>query len=91
MKNRQALDALTSEQLSRLQGDVMDAVRRAGKRGRTCDELEVELNLRHQTCSPRVYELSRRGLLVDSGEKRLTRGRRLAIVWVTAGVALRGR
>lgn len=75
---------LSRLQLSRLQGDVLDAVRRAGKRGRTCDELEVQLGLSHQTCSPRVYELARRGWLINSGAKRLTRGQRLAIVWVTA-------
>jgi DNA-binding Lrp family transcriptional regulator len=75
---------LPANRLSRLQGDVLDAVRRAGQHGRTCDELEVELGLSHQTCSARVYELARRGWLIASGAKRLTRSQRLAVVWVTA-------
>lgn len=56
--------------------------------GLTCDELEVILNLRHQTCSARVHELVKSGHLVDSGATRSTRSARgtQAIVWVSGSV-----
>jgi hypothetical protein len=63
--------------------------------GATCDEIEEELGLKHQTASARVRELSQRGLIVDSGDRRPTRSGRQAIVWVrgdpeTDGEADRG-
>lgn len=61
---------------------VFAALERAGSRGRTDDELEVELGLSHQSASAR-----RRGLVLKnrahcSGLKRLTRSRRKAFVWL---------
>ena len=50
--------------------------------GLICDEVEVITNLKHQTASARIYELHQRGWLVDSGYRRRTRGRCLAIVWI---------
>lgn len=50
--------------------------------GLTCDEVEVITNLRHQTASARIYELHTRGQLIDSGYRRRTRSKRLAIVWI---------
>lgn len=50
--------------------------------GLTCDEVEVITNLRHQTASARIYELHTRGRLIDSGYRRRTRSKRLAIVWI---------
>lgn len=46
----------------------------------TCDELEVRLDLTHQTCSAAVNNLMNRGLIVADG-KRMTRSRRQARVW----------
>lgn len=53
------------------------------KDGATCDEVEVALNLRHQTASARVNELMRSGEIVESG-RRPTRSGRRAIVWKAA-------
>lgn len=55
-----------------------------GKRyGATDDEIEQQLNLRHQTVSPRRRELVLLGKVVDSGRTRPTRSGRRATVWVT--------
>lgn len=61
---------------------VLDAVVASGARGVTCDELEASMEGRHQTVSPRLYELRNDGLVVDSSRKRRTRSGRMAIVWV---------
>jgi hypothetical protein len=58
---------------------VWETVRQSG--GATCDEVEVLLHQVHQTISPRFTELSRKGRIRDSGQRRLTRSRRPAIVW----------
>ena len=50
--------------------------------GATCDEIEQTLELTHQTASARVRELAQAGTIRDSGERRLTRSGRKAIVWI---------
>jgi hypothetical protein len=50
--------------------------------GNTCDEIEVALQMRHQTASCFIRFLVKDGFLRDSGERRLTRANRKAIVWV---------
>lgn len=62
-----------------LRNMVLNHIRRSG--GATCDECEVALELAHQTCSARVTELRKLGLIVDSGQKRKTRSNRNAAVW----------
>lgn len=52
--------------------------------GMTCDEVEEETGMIHQTASARVRELAQRGHIVDSGERRATRSGRAAIVWKSA-------
>jgi predicted ArsR family transcriptional regulator len=52
--------------------------------GLTCDEVEQDLNLRHQTASARIRELAQHGLLVDSQERRRTRAGRSAAIWRAA-------
>lgn len=49
--------------------------------GATCDEVEVALELRHQTASARINELAEAGRVYDSGQRRKTRSGRQAIVW----------
>lgn len=47
----------------------------------TCDELEVALDMRHQTCSARLAELKKNGLVIVTGERRATRtGCKAAVV-----------
>lgn len=62
---------------------VFEQIRRNGRGGATCDELEVALGLAHQNCSARVNELMRSRRIVDSGLRRKTRSRRNAVVWVS--------
>lgn len=50
----------------------------------TCDEVEVALNMRHQTASARIRELALQCRIVDSNVKRFTRSKRKAIVWALA-------
>ena len=49
--------------------------------GATCDEIEVALELRHQTVSCFIRFLTQDGLLYDTGDRRMTRSGRKAIVW----------
>lgn len=57
----------------------------------TCDEVEVSLDMRHQTCSSGFTRLKDKGLINDSGERRLTRTRRRAIVWTLSARDKAGR
>lgn len=68
----------------RLRELVLFTVRAAGDRGLTCDEIELHLDMRHQTISARVHELRNGEWIRDSGQRRLTRSNRKAIVWVAA-------
>jgi hypothetical protein len=69
-----------------LRGRVFRCILDARLDGRTCDEIEVLLNMPHQTASARVNELMVGTMIVDSGRRRLTRSKRKATVWVAAGV-----
>lgn len=55
--------------------------------GTTNQEAEEALGMPAQTVSPRMGELRKEGLVVDSGEKRRTRSGRRAIVWIDARYA----
>lgn len=52
--------------------------------GTTNQEAEEDLGYPAQTITPRMLELRKEGLVVDSGLKRLTRSGRRAIVWIDA-------
>lgn len=47
----------------------------------TCDEVETQLDGRHQTISARVRELVQLGFIYDTGERRKTRSGRSARVY----------
>jgi len=49
--------------------------------GATCDEIEENLKLPHQTVSARIRELAQEEEIVDSGETQKTRSGRNAIIW----------
>lgn len=55
--------------------------------GLTCDQIETDLGLRHQTASARVRELYLKGFIRDSGERRATRTGRGAVVWKVSAKA----
>lgn len=48
---------------------------------RTVDELMVDLNMGHSTCSSGINRLMRLGWVVDCGLRAVTRSGRVAIVW----------
>jgi hypothetical protein len=74
-----------------MRSTVLAAVLLTAARGATCDELEVLVGLRHQTCSARVRELVLLGSLVDSGQRRPTRSGRLAAVYLVTPAGLESR
>lgn len=69
--------------LQRLEKMVRDAIHAAGKDGMTCDEVEVKLNLSHQTASARCTTLKRSGEIEDCGKRRATRSGRAAAVYIS--------
>lgn len=68
--------------LGRLEGLVFERIARAGDTGLTDDEIEVALELTHQSASARRRGLVQQRLVADSGRTRETRSGRQATVWV---------
>lgn len=75
--------------VTKLQNMVLDVVLAKGTEGATCDEVEVTLEMPHQTASARINELKendvetgRPQMLYDSGKRRKTRHGQLATVWI---------
>jgi hypothetical protein len=66
----------------RLRTMVFDAIRESGDEGLTDDQIEVLLDLRHQTASARRRELVQQKWIRDSGRTRKTRSGSPATVWV---------
>lgn len=56
----------------------------SSKQGLTCEELEIRLKLKHQTCSARITELKTLKLIQEDGGRRTTSGRRAAVYKATA-------
>lgn len=75
-----AAAAAIEPDVSRLASQVFAFVKAQG--GATCSEVEVALNMSHQTASARIRELVLRDKLEDSEKRRKTTSNRLAIVWV---------
>lgn len=78
-----AADAIAPK-LGRLQRLAEGAIRDAGARGLTADELAARLKLDRWSIQPRTSELRRKGLIRDSGQRRTNSTGKLAIVWTTA-------
>jgi hypothetical protein len=87
--SREAAESVR-DHVSRLRAAVLDAIRSAGERGMTTDEVEVATGLIHQCASPRLIEIRRMGLIAEArdatGEvvKRPTRTGRRAVVYRAA-------
>jgi hypothetical protein len=60
---------------------ILEQLDLAGDRGLTCDQLEQQLVMRHQTASARVHELLHAGFIAPHGQRR-TRSGSLADVMV---------
>ncbi|MEN2748215.1 hypothetical protein [Sphingomonas sp. T9W2] len=76
-------DAAASIDCGRLQRMVLRTIRRAKRAGRTAEECAIALRLPRVSAQPRTSELKAKGLIFDSGRRRINRssGRR-AVVWV---------
>ena len=72
-------DAYQSVDVTHLRGKVLAMLKRL--QGATCDEAQTLLGLTHQSCSPCFTWLSKDGQIYDSGQRRVTRSGRKAIVW----------
>jgi hypothetical protein len=75
--------------VTKLQNMVLGVMLAKGTDGATCDEVEVALEMPHQTASARINELKeddveagRPQMLFDSGNRRKTRHGQLATVWI---------
>lgn len=83
-----AAESLMAQRRIALIALVLEAICNAGERGLTDDELQIVLNLRSQTQSPRRRELELTGLVNDSGKTRITRNKRPAVVWIATNQGL---
>lgn len=72
-------DAYQSVDVTHLRGKVLAMLKRL--KGATCDEAQTLLGMTHQSCSPCFTWLSKDGQIYDSGQRRVTRSGRKAIVW----------
>lgn len=68
--------------LGNLQRMVLAAVRDAGERGVTTNELAARLDMGRDSVQPRTSELRRLGRIADSGRRRPNANGKAAIVWV---------
>lgn len=68
--------------LGELQTEVFTFIRALGFVGATDEEIQRGLNMRPNTARPRRRELEMKGLVFDSGRRRITSSGRDAIVWV---------
>lgn len=68
--------------VTELEASIMVFIKGRPTLGATCDEIEVALDLSHQTCSSRIHNLMRINQIKDSGSRRKTRSGRGARVYV---------
>ena len=64
-----------------LRGEIFRCILAHGAFGATLNEISDELEIRLQTTCARRNELGKKGLVIDSGARRLTDSNRKAIVW----------
>ena len=81
-----AADAIAPK-LGRLQRLAETTIRAAGPDGLTADELAARLAMGRWSIQPRTTELSRKGMIRDSGRRRRNVTDRAAIVWVAPAFA----
>jgi len=85
-----SIDAARSIEISasRLQRIALRAIRAAGARGLTTNELAARVRIDRDSIQPRTSELRECGLIRDSGGRRLNANGKRAIVWIaTRGAA----
>lgn len=71
-----------AHKLGPLQRMARAAIRAAGPRGLTADELAERLDMDRYSIQPRTSELKRKGFIRDSGLRRKNASGKMAIVWI---------
>ena len=79
--SREAADSMAPH-VNRLQAIALGAIHGAGDSGLTREEVSGTLGIDPAAIQPRVSELKRKGLIVDSGPRRFNRSGKRAIVWI---------
>lgn len=69
-----------------LRSQIFELAKDYGYYGVTCDEVEKDLQMRHQTASARIRELEIMGKLVKTEDTRPTRSGRAARIYVANNV-----
>ena len=67
-----------------LRFSVLELIVKSEFEGITCDEIEEDLSMSHQTASARVNEIVGAGFAIDSGHRRRTRSGRAARVLIAS-------
>jgi len=83
-ETRRAARRSIQQHMGRLQRRVLEAVLRAGERGLTDKEITAATGLSSDTSRARRWELSKLGVLVESGRTRPTASGREATVWIVS-------
>lgn len=68
--------------LGRLQKSVHAEIKAAGPAGLTTNEIAARLDIDRSSVQPRTSELKVRGMIADSGMRRLNASGKRAIVWI---------
>lgn len=79
--SREAAEAIEMS-VGHLQRIALRAIRSAGSRGLTTNELASVVRIDRDSIQPRTSELRERGLIRDSGARRRNATGKNAIVWV---------
>lgn len=79
--SRAAADAIAPK-AGTLRAVVLAFIKSQGAFGATDEEISLALDMAGNTVRPRRRELQQAGLVVDSGRRRPTESRRLAVVWI---------
>lgn len=66
---------------------VYEYIKSQGEHGATDDEIHDFFQIDKNTTAPRRRELQLKGLVIDSGNRRQTKAKRWAVVWVAASFA----
>ncbi len=73
--------------VSHLQRIALKAIKAAGGRGLTTNELVAAVGIHRDVLQPRTTELKELGLIRDSGVRRENANGNRAIVWIAGGAA----
>lgn len=86
--SHEAARRVSHNRVARVRNEVARLILYAGPQGLTDEEIIDAIDpTRGSTIRPRRVDLVRSGAIVDSGERRLTRSRFRAAVWIWYGYA----